>query len=1008
MKNLITFFLPFLLIFSGNSDNSGNIPEIPDNSISCAPVNSTASVVEHRTVKDGDWYDPSVWSTGKVPAETDTKIQTHKLYSNNRNIVNRGLWIMEGNAGIQFRNIDESRFVGGGMEVLDTDVGIWIMGSGRVEWRGKRLTPWSYLTGSLLKGATSATVTDATGWEPGNEIVIAPTDKPDNNVSISSDPFGEKFERRTITRIAGNTIYFSEPLRYDHQEVAATERKWTAEVANISRSIVIEGQEKKRAHIYIRSTSPQLISFVEGRYLGPRKSKANQPDSLVGGRYGMHFHHSMAGSRGSIVEGNAYHDIGNRVYVPHVSEGIYYRHNISYKSLETPFWWDENDHSNDIVYDHNLVMHVQYNGRDNHATGFLLGRGDGNVCKNNTVVYGHKRDLGTRGDYAWEAGNDGMWLFENNLSHSSVVAAIVWQNSHDPHVIANFTVYNAMIGWKHGAYFNAYTFHGGYFYNTFFQEKAGSINTAGVRMKEVVFDNTVLEFISSPARSSTSAPIRIINPRFINGSYPIINVEALAGENPFRIIDLINYDGPAPRFSSTALPDSYYRVLYKNGTSKKMMRSGTSDLAPFDPGYYGTGTGLKGEYFNSPDLKGAPAAERLEPALHYDTWGESEKIALFNKDAVNKVFFALHNKVTAQQFSARYSGQIEAQYSEPYTFQIGGSVASRIWVDDKLILDSWTDKEDWYSAVQSTPIHLEKGKKYAIKLEISNSDRKAQLYFLWKSPSMPEWLLVPEYQLYAQPGVEPPPPNRPPVADAGPDREITLPDSTLKIEGIATDPDNNVKSAVWSGDVEIKQNLSEISHAMVKVKAAGVYPLTLTVTDQQGLTHSDQMILTVKPAPVVTYYNKAVSGTYTKTCPTGSTGSKVTYTVKDSTFSSTISQSTADALAQKRVLDSGQVYANRVGTCTPSGVNQKPKVSVGEDISINQGVTVTATASDADGTIISYSWTKVSGPLAPEIENKTSRVTRITGLKTGTYVFRCTVKDNKNATSYDDVTIKVN
>jgi len=65
-----------------------------------------------------------------------------------------------------------------------------------------------------------------------------------------------------------------------------------------------------------------------------------------------------------------------------------------------------------------------------------------------------------------------------------------------------------------------------------------------------------------------------------------------------------------------------------------------------------------------------------------------------------------------------------------------------------------------------------------------------------------------------------------------------------------------------------------------------------------------------------TFYNAAISQTFTRNnCPTGFTGSQVTYTVAANTYSSVISQADADQQAQNNLTANGQAYANANGTC---------------------------------------------------------------------------------------------
>ena len=68
--------------------------------------------------------------------------------------------------------------------------------------------------------------------------------------------------------------------------------------------------------------------------------------------------------------------------------------------------------------------------------------------------------------------------------------------------------------------------------------------------------------------------------------------------------------------------------------------------------------------------------------------------------------------------------------------------------------------------------------------------------------------------------------------------------------------------------------------------------------------------------------------------------------------------------------------------------------------------TVNGTRStDSDGWIKSFRWTKVSGPSSYYIASPSSGQTKITGLVGGTYVFRLTVTDNSGKTDTDNVTI---
>ncbi len=97
-------------------------------------------------------------------------------------------------------------------------------------------------------------------------------------------------------------------------------------------------------------------------------------------------------------------------------------------------------------------------------------------------------------------------------------------------------------------------------------------------------------------------------------------------------------------------------------------------------------------------------------------------------------------------------------------------------------------------------------------------------------------------------------------------------------------------------------------------------------------------------------------------------------------------------------------------TVSATSTNLAPTVNAGTDKAVTlptNSVTLTGTASDANGSIASYSWTKQSGPAAT-LTNATTASLTASGLVAGTYVFRLTVTDNGGATAFDEATVTVN
>jgi uncharacterized protein YjdB len=96
---------------------------------------------------------------------------------------------------------------------------------------------------------------------------------------------------------------------------------------------------------------------------------------------------------------------------------------------------------------------------------------------------------------------------------------------------------------------------------------------------------------------------------------------------------------------------------------------------------------------------------------------------------------------------------------------------------------------------------------------------------------------------------------------------------------------------------------------------------------------------------------------------------------------------------------------------TTGTANVAPTANAGADKTITlptNSVVINGSASDSDGSISSYAWTRISGPNTPTLTNATTANLTASGLIAGTYVFRLTVTDNGGLTASDDVNVVVN
>lgn len=105
------------------------------------------------------------------------------------------------------------------------------------------------------------------------------------------------------------------------------------------------------------------------------------------------------------------------------------------------------------------------------------------------------------------------------------------------------------------------------------------------------------------------------------------------------------------------------------------------------------------------------------------------------------------------------------------------------------------------------------------------------------------------------------------------------------------------------------------------------------------------------------------------------------------------------------------VASNTVTASTLTPANQAPVANAGADASLvlpTNSTTLSGSGSkDADGSIVFYNWSYLSGPSQWFLGNADQMSTTLTNLVQGTYVFRLKVTDDKGALGVDDITINV-
>jgi hypothetical protein len=285
------------------------------------------------------------------------------------------------------------------------------------------------------------------------------------------------------------------------------------------------------------------------------------------------------------------------------------------------------------------------------------------------------------------------------------------------------------------------------------------------------------------------------------------------------------------------------------------------------------------------------------------------------------------------------------------------------------------------------------------------------------------------------------PANLPPVANAGANQTITLPVSSVTLTGTGTDTDGSISSYAWiqvSGPSTATINTPATATTLINNLVDGVYTFQLKVSDNVGATATANVSVTVNAAapanlpPVanaganqtITLPVSFVTLTGTGTDTDGSISSYAwtqvsgpsTATINTPATATTLINNLVDGVYtfQLKVSDNvgATATANVSVTVNAAPVaNQAPVANAGTNQIITlptNSVTLTGSGTDADGTVKSYLWTKISGPNGSSFGNASAATTFVNSLVAGTYIFQLEVTDNLGATGVATTQILVN
>ena len=130
--------------------------------------------------------------------------------------------------------------------------------------------------------------------------------------------------------------------------------------------------------------------------------------------------------------------------------------------------------------------------------------------------------------------------------------------------------------------------------------------------------------------------------------------------------------------------------------------------------------GLLGQYFDDPEFTGTRLV-RVDQGLDFE-WGNGSPDASMGVD----------------NFSIRWTGWVQPEFTEQYTFHTITDDGVRLWINGELIIDQWIPQAptEWTGTIQ-----LEAGRYYAVRMEFYEQGGGAVAHLDWSSPSRPRQMI---------------------------------------------------------------------------------------------------------------------------------------------------------------------------------------------------------------------------------------------------------------------------
>ncbi|MGA2245794.1 MAG: PA14 domain-containing protein [Verrucomicrobiota bacterium] len=321
------------------------------------------------------------------------------------------------------------------------------------------------------------------------------------------------------------------------------------------------------------------------------------------------------------------------------------------------------------------------------------------------------------------------------------------------------------------------------------------------------------------ASSFVNTPVISPNGGIFTNSVTVTLSDATVGASIYYTLD-----GSTPTTNSISYTDPFTltntAAVTADAFKPGAVPSGTASASFLNSSAVGSGTGLLGQYwanttsaaFIAPGFDAPPTLVRVDPTINFN-WDTTTPSTNIGPDT----------------YVAEWTGSVEPQFNDTYTFSVTADDGVRLWVNGQLLVDEWVDEAP---TTWSGTIALTAQQRYNIQMDYYQDGGGAVAQLFWSSPLQGPMTITPESQLYP---VTNPPPSVAMAAPANGAGYTATASVTLAADAAALY--NPISSVAFYANGGFLGSVSNLPYALTATGiAAGSYALTAVATDGSGLS----------------------------------------------------------------------------------------------------------------------------------------------------------------------------